>query len=492
MCFKASAIALLAALGGCASAPPESFLTTKTPYQPRQAVTAYAAPPAGFTAVHTQLVARHGTRGMTSMKDDLALLNMCREAAREHALTPLGQSLMADVQRLIEVQLLLGSGIDGIAKPGYANLTQIGIDEHRELARRMVQRLPALFAASDGRAIVVKHSGVDRARDSAFFFTQALAQAAPPVASSIGPATVDRFTLYFHKLNVKTDGVIVPSDPRHAVFYDSQLYQQYVDSPRLQQHLDAIHHDARLKGAARVVLERLFSKTFVDRLEAGQLRFANSGAMQATSADGKHHANADGNGKTVIDSPRGALMALSALYEIAPGLSTELQRDFRPYIPDAQARLLAWANDAEDFYSKGPGAATDRPVTYKMATGLLVDFFDEAERGSATHLASLRFAHAETIVPLAALLELPGSQTAAPAGQPFAYENNPWRGENVAPYASNIQWDSYRNARGTMLVRMLYNEQETDFKPACDGARFARGSHYYEVAALRSCYLGAR
>ena len=420
MCSKAGAIALLAALAalaGCASAPSESYLTTKTPYRPRQAVTAYTAPPAGFTAVHTQLVARHGTRGMTSMKDDLALLNMCRDAARENALTPLGKSLMADVQRLIEVQLLLGAGIDGIAKPGYANLTQIGIDEHRDLARRLVQRLPALFATADGGAIVVKHSGVDRARDSAYFFTQALAQAAPAVAPAIAPAQTDRFTLYFHKLSAKVDGTPARSDPHLAVLEDSQRYQRYLDSPRLQQRLDAMHHDARLQAAARVTLERLFSKEFVDRLAAGAVRFANTGTMEAASPDGKFRAKAEGKGTTVIASPVDALMALSAVYEIAPGLRSELNRDFRPYIADEQARLLAWANDAEDFYVKGPAMRADAPVTYAMAQGLLNEFFDEAENRGTSHRATLRFSHAEIIMPLSTLLGLPGSRTPLAEGR---------------------------------------------------------------------------
>jgi hypothetical protein len=58
----------------------------------------------------------------------------------------------------------------------------------------------------------------------------------------------------------------------------------------------------------------------------------------------------------------------------------------------------------------------------------------------------------------------------------------------VAPYAANVQWDSYRNADGRVLVRMLYNEKEADFKPACDGARFNAGSHFYDLALLRRCY----
>ena len=41
---------------------------------------------------------------------------------------------------------------------------------------------------------------------------------------------------------------------------------------------------------------------------------------------------------------------------------------------------------------------------------------------------------------------------------------------------------------GKLLVKMLYNEKETDFKAACDGAKKAGTAHYYDYAALKSCY----
>lgn len=497
MCFKharrqgALASVLLLTIT-CAAAAGDDFLTTKTPYQPRQDAATYAPAPAGFVPVSTQLVARHGTRGMTGMKADLAMLNMCRQAAQEQALTPLGRGLMADIERLIQVQLVLGAGIDGIANPGYANLTRIGIEEHRQLAQRVVQRLPSLFAVPGSRNIVVQHSGVDRARDSAYFFMQSLTQAAPQLAGAVDPApAVNRYTLYFHKLNGSTDAVN-NSDADYATYQDSQRYQQYLRSPGLQAQLDAIGSDPRLDSAARIVLERLFSRDFVDRLAAGTLRFANTGRMEAVAGGGKFHAGRDGDGKTVLASPRDALMALSALYEIAPGLRLELGRDFRPYIPDEQARLLAWANDAEDFFVKGPGTAQTGAVTYQMARGLLTDMFDQAGQGSKRRLATFRFSHAEILIPLATLLGIPGASTPLRAGQTFSYADNPWRGADIAPFAANIQWDSFTDAQGLLLVRMLYNERETPFKAACDGARFSAGSLYYDVRALRQCYLPSK
>lgn len=478
---------LLVCLTGCATASAEDFLTTKTPYQP---LASYTPAPPGFVPLQTQLVARHGARAMTGMKDDLALLNMCREAQREKALTPLGRDLLKDIERLIQVQLLLGAGVEGIAKPGYANLTRTGIDEHRQLALRLLRRQPALFAAPGGRRIVVQHSGVDRARDSAYFFTRSLTQSAPALAALVEQPVVNRTTLYFHKLAVR-DGASDPADSAAVTLQASLRYQQYLRSAGLQARLDAIEADARLAQAARSVLERLFSKQFVDSLARGEKRYTNSGSMQARSADGKFDASLDGDGKRVLASPIDALMALSSLYEIAPGLRHELGRDFRRYIPDDQARLLAWANDAADFFSKGPAAAEDAPVTYEMARGLLTDFFDEATAGSAHHLAVLRFTHAEIIIPLATLLGLPGSDTPVAAAKAYSYADNPWRGADVAPYSANIQWDSYRNAQGRVVVRMLFNEKETPFKPACDGARLSAGSFFYDVAALRLCYLGS-
>jgi hypothetical protein len=503
---RTRAPALLVALAlaaGASAAADQRFLTTKTPYQPAQAAGSYQMSPKGYMPVYTQLVARHGTRGMTSMKDDLALLNLCKLAAAEQALTPLGQALLADIDRLIKAQALLGYGVEGIGKPGYANLSQIGIDEHRQLALRMVRRLPGLFGPGDARRVTVQHSGVDRARDSAYFFTQSLTRTVPalaplvdwpvltgypdnaPVAQAPG---VNRFSLYFHKLTAGTDRVSDRADPHFVTYAQSQAYRAYLASPELRAKLAEVRDDPRLAVAARTVLARLFAKDFVDRLARGELRVANTGHVEALSADGKLRVQLDGEGKTVIATPVDALMALSALYEIAPGLQRELGKDFNAYIPDAEAELLARANDAEDFYTKGPAGVENGAATYAMAGQLLADFFDAAQAADGTRRATFRFAHAETIVPFASLLGMPGSFKQVAAGQRYSYETNPWRGREVAPYAANVQWDSYRNADGRVLVRMLYNEKEADFKPACDGARFDAGSHFYDLALLRRCY----
>lgn len=516
----AATLALAALLCAAAQAggTGERYYQTKTPYQPRQEMASYQPVPAGYHAVQTQMLARHGSRGLTGFSADLALYNLWLQAGEEGALTPLGTALGPDLRQLMRANFLLGYGVPGIGKPGYGNETMQGIQEHTALARRMQQRLPELFreaaaststngAASQPRRITVVSSGKDRAVDSGAYFVQSLlAQQAglaplldyppahaPRATSESGKRTAgtDRYLLYFHKLNAKQDKVNDPADPLYRTYMDSQAYQAYADSADLRAREHAILNQPRLAEAAKVVLARLFTPAFVASLSQGR-RSTNSGTYSYTSDDGKLVQTLTGDGHTVIDNPTAAALALYELYCAAGDMQGERVPDFGRYLPSAQAAVFAETDDAISFYRKGPASEGSGGVTYRMAQLLLDDFFETADtvsRGDLSQVAKLRFAHAETVVPFAALLGLRGMSEPLPDDVTYRYDNSPWRGETVAPMAANVQWDVYRNAEGNTLVRMLYNEKETAFKTACDSARVGPGSFYYDYARLRACYL---
>ncbi|MDI4634531.1 histidine-type phosphatase [Pelomonas sp. V22] len=421
----------------------EGHYSSKTPYQPLQSSSSYEAAPAGYEPVQTQIVARHGSRGMTGAKAEQQLLKLWQQAQQQDALTPLGRELGPDLERLNAAH----------AKLGYGNLSQIGIEEHRQLARRLAARLPALFkrlAAQPG-SVQVLNSGVDRARDSAASFSESLGAAVPGLV--LAEPQVDRFTLYFHKLNAKSDTLTNPQDPRWAVFRHSQAYQAHQRSPELSSRLAAIKADPRLAAAAERTLAALFKPAFLAQQQ--------------------------------LMKPLDALFALSDVYEIAPGLQRELGFSFDRYLPEDVAVLLEEANDAEDFYVKGPGTREQDAVSYAMAEGLLADFLAAAERRDT---ARLRFTHAEILMPFVTLLGIQGLSEPLPAAQAYSHASSRWRARDAAPYAANVQWDSFRNAEGRVLVRMLLNEKETDFKPSCGAARQAPGSHFYELSGLKACY----
>ena len=490
-----------------------TYYQTKTPYTPQQAATTYEAAPAGYAPIFTELVARHGSRGLSSMKYDAAFYNVWQKAAADDALTPLGQKLGADILKLMKANALLGYGVEGISAPGYGNLSQTGINEHKQLAVRMLARLPALFtqlgatAASAPRQIVTISSGVDRAKDSAAFFAQSLAASAPAIAPLITlppapagypsdkpviqPAGTNRFLLYSHKLVPKSDLASNASDPFHATYQDSQAYQAYLESPAFLAKYTAIDTDATARTLGREVLERLFAKTFVDKIDNGSYSFANTGTYTFSSDDGKFTNTVTGDGKTTIKGLADAASVLYNLYAIVAGMSNEVKADFVQYMPSDAAKYQAFVQDYQDFYNKGPGTTESAGVTYNYVRALREDFFKEVDaivRGDLSHGAKLRFTHAEAIIPLATAMGLKGVTAPLPAAQSYSYDNNSWRGLYVAPMAANMQWDVYRNSAGEVLVKMLYNEKETDFQAACDGARHAVNSHYYDYAKLKTCY----
>ncbi|PRF98516.1 histidine-type phosphatase [Burkholderia ambifaria] len=485
---------------------PATYYQTKTPYRPQQDAATYEAPPAGYAPVYTELVARHGSRGLSGFKYDGAIYSMLVKAEADGALTALGAQLKADTYAMMKANALLGYGVPGISTPGYGNLTQTGIREHQQLAARLAQRLPALFA-SGGRQIVVVNSGQDRAVDSSTYFSAALVAARPALAAAITlpaapsgypasapvaqPAGTNRFLLYFHSLKPATDLVTDTSDPYYATYQASQAYQAYSSDATVADKLKTIKAAPQVGEVAQTVLAALVSQAFIAKLGTDGYTFANTGTYAFTSSDGKFTNTLKGDGKTKIASAVDAVNVLYNLLQVAPAMTAETGGvTMEKYLGAEQAQTLAYLQDAEDYYQKGPGIQEANPVTYRMAKVLQDDFFNEVDaiaRGDLTRAAKLRFTHAEIVIPFASIMNLKNVFVPTPQAQTYTYANNPWRGDQVSPMAANMQWDVYRNG-SRLIVKMLYNERETDFQAACDDAKIAPASHYYDYAGLKRCY----
>ncbi|WP_414171484.1 histidine-type phosphatase [Clavibacter tessellarius] len=317
---------------------------------------------------------------------------------------------------------------------------------------------PSLFAEVDAGSdtIALESSGEARATASGKAFATGLTSADPLLASHL-PKDIakDPDTLYFHKSAANAD------------------YQAYEDGPAVTAAVEAITDQPRSHEVARRTLERIYTPAFVDRLAAGSYHFVDGG-----------------DGKTTVDDEVDAAMMLYNLYIIAPDMADEVSVDFDRYVTSADAEWFAYLLDAEDFYSKGP-AFQGSDITYRMATPLLDDFLDsmDARLAGSSTAATFRFAHAETIIPFAALLGLPGSTQPVTPEAPYDYATNAWRGETVTPMAANVQWDVYRAADGRAIVRMLYDERAIPFRAGC--APVAAGSLFYDVAEVRRCLTGA-
>ncbi|MFF1279384.1 histidine-type phosphatase [Streptomyces sp. NPDC058299] len=405
---------------------------TKAPYAPRQNPRDYRKPPAGFVPVLTENVSRHGSRAATDSEDGDLILALWDKAEAAGQLTRMGEEFGPRVRALLAA----------MAKTGHGNLSGRGRRELAETAARMEKRLPSLFAkiARDGEKIDVVSSGQGRAVDSGNVFAGALADADPELKPLIGPTRTDKDLLYFHKAA------------------GGAAYRDYLaGDQRLKDTLNGITGQDRTRQAAVSVLRKIFTDSFVAQ----------------------------------ITDRTGAAQAVYNLYAIAPAMSEEspdgagwgLER----YISRSDAAWFGYLGDAEDFYEKGPGFS-DSDITYRMAGVLLDDLFKqvEAKRAGTSDLgAELRFTHAEEVIPLAALMGLPGSTRPATPGEPYTYAGNPWRGASVSPLGANIQWDVFQKG-DRYLVRMLYNEKETAFKAGCRPV--AGNSSFYDLDELERCF----
>ena len=152
--------------------------------------------------------------------------------------------------------------------------------------------------------------------------------------------------------------------------------------------------------------------------------------------------------------------ALYSAASITAGLTTETAGrdvDIFSLLKPGEAESLAITDGVKDFLVKGPGTNAEG-IQVRVAAPLLVDFIHTAEERLTQNKpgASLRFAHAETIAPIAALMDLEG---ASKADTDLAHYTDVWRADRVMVYSGNIQWIFFRKPGAGDLVEILFNER---------------------------------
>ena len=541
-----AALAMLAT--GTAHAANGTYYSSKQPYiAPQQALDmSYSAVPEGYAITYTEMLARHGSRGLSSYKYD-ALLKLMGQTASEvggFVSEEAEQTFMANVQAIIDANV----------ENGYGMLTGQGATQHQGIGSRAYQRNKQLFdqAAVDGETIEYESSGEPRATESGENFKKGFDHAsgselagsyvtptAPAGEGDAAPFQKSPDTLYFHKTD-NPDG----SEKTGEAADIASRYENFVENNEtIANAEDYIENVDASVTVSYDLLSQIFTEDFLDNIgkKEGQYSWYNTttgekdagedGFDDETGEDIRNCAiegdpdelmaqyGEDICGETGkhITSVVDAAMDLYNLYIIAADMQEENTGDhtfnFDQYFADVPAGdgdVFAWILDMEDFYEKGPSYA-GQDETYRIAQLLLDDFFnsiDERVAGGAT-AATFRFAHAETIMPFAALIGAPGSTQQAPAvadpqtdADVYNYQNNEWRGESVTPMAANIQWDvatrdgidPETGKAYTPLIRMLYNEEEVAFGGTNTLARglssctpVAEGSTWYKESELKSC-----
>lgn len=493
-----------------------AFYSSKQPYKvPTEAVLAsYSDPPADYSVTYTESVARHGSRGLSSYKYDALLMLMAETADAEGGFI----SEEARDEFIANLEALTAANVEN----GYGMLTGQGATQHEGLGERAYTRNEPLFleAEAKGRTIELESSGEARATESGESWAAGLVEASGGALSdNLTDMVSSPETLYFHKVE-NPDGT--EKAEGSAAWEIATGYEDYIDSQTdggtLEAAMDYIEELPRSQEVAEDLLSTVFTQEFIASIGADEAHTwyntvdgTESGGLNcAPGADPAVDADACGEAGKSIESAVDAAMDLYNLYIISADMEEENVAphvfDFDQYFAghEEDAEWFAYLLDAEDFYEKGPSLA-GHDETFSIAEPLLEDFLDSIADGTAEGgpAATFRFAHAETIIPFAALLGLPGSTQQAPAvAEPtsdadvYSYANNEWRGEDVTMMAANIQWDIATREgvdpgtgeAWTPLVRMLYNEIEIPFNSSCTPV--AEGSTWFKATDLASCLTG--
>ena len=117
--------------------------------------------PAGYEPFYISLIARHGSRFLSSRNAGyFQIADTLAHYAEKQMLTDTGIALMEEIRLLHRM-----------SEGNYGALTELGAQEHRDICARMVRHYPEVFADSLRRKIVTWSTVSQRVQDSRTAFT---------------------------------------------------------------------------------------------------------------------------------------------------------------------------------------------------------------------------------------------------------------------------------------------------------------------------------
>ena len=373
--------------------------------------------PAGYQPFYISHYGRHGSRwliGPNAFDKPYAALTKADSLGK---LTPRGREVLATVKAMRD---------NGRSREG--ELTPLGAEQHRAIAKRMYEHFPQVFAG---------------------------------------------------KTHVDARSTVVI---RCILSMENELLQLAALNPQLTFTHDASYHDMYFMNDQESPFNKLRNTQAVkDSLKAFNERRNDFTHMLRTVFNDTAYANR--MAKTDL---------AFRLWNMCIDLdNTELRHHFKPlydlFSPDETYN--AWLqNNAYWYCASGPNKITNGAGMY-MQANLLRRFLADAD--SCVQLqhpgAQLRFAHESTVLPFVCLLNINGFGN--PRSGLDNLDKEGWASYRVFPMACNVQFIFYRSAKhNDILVKILLNEEEATLPVKTDCAPYY---HWNDVRAYMQHLLSS-
>ena len=391
--------------------------------------------PKGFKPFYISHYGRHGSRYEQNSTFSRNALAGFAQLDSLGLLTVAGKALYADVTAVTEAH----KGMEG-------SLTPRGGREHQMLAARMVERFPAIFKDKDRMEVNCFSSTSFRCIVSMCNFSYSLKDKCPDHQFTFTSA--EKFMAYINpSLNVRRPGE-QPAPPRPAMTAEMQ---------------------ARMRAAAGAPAK--FSPF------PGEPGYDFTRFMKPLVKDYDAALKALGNPEPFVR----AIYTTGGLCQVIDFLGVDIYRKY--FTPEEL--VYFWAGGNDSLYRMWGGSQENGDVIRYAIRPLLMDFVEKADAAiqpGSHRAADLRFGHDTSVLPLAALLGIDDVQHRV---MPYREAHNMgWYAFFQVPMATNCQMIFYKNKKGEVLTKVLYNEKEVEFPELK-----AVSGPYYRWEELRAHFI---
>ena len=364
--------------------------------------------PKGFKPFYISHYGRHGSRYEQNSTFARAALEGFAYLDSLNLLTDAGKSLYSDVNAVVEAH----KGMEG-------SLTPRGAREHKLLAQRMYDRFTPVFKDKNRMEINSFSSTNFRCIVSMCNFTNSLTVNCPDHDFQFTSA--ERFMSYINpSLSVRRPG----EAPRERSAMPAGFRPQAAASgPR---------RFTPATGTPGYDFKRFLTPLFKDY----------DAALAAL-----------GNPESFVR----AIYTAGGLCQVIDFLGIDIYRKY--FTP--QELVYFWASGNDSIYRMWGGSVENGDVIRYAIRPLLQDFIDKADaaiKPDSHRAADLRFGHDTSLLPLFALMGVDDPQHRI---MPYQQAHNMgWYSFFQIGMAANCQMIFYKDKKGEVLTKVLYNEKE--------------------------------
>ena len=350
----------------------------------------YTAPPKGKKPFYLSHYGRHGSRYLTKKKDYDYLTELFGKAKEEGKLTALGEDVLERVKRIADE-----------AHDQWGDLTQLGIEQQRDIAHRMVKNFPEIFRS--GIHVDARSTLIPRCVLSMTYALLQLEKDSP-------------------KLNITSEA------SWHDMYYMNLQDKKLIALARSEESMSS-YENYRLRNSHwdRLLLTLFNDTAFVHReinpIEFNYYLFRMAGSIQNTELSGK--------------------VTLYDLY--------------------TQEEIMTnWRIDNSWWYlgfGPAPQSSGLQPFTQR---NLLRKIIEQADSCIALPYpnAQLRFGHDTMVLPLVCLMGINGYDQSIADFDSLGVKG--WINHYVFPMSCNLQLVFYRKNKKDkdVVIKVLLNENE--------------------------------